>query len=178
VRRRLFTILSAVSLLLCLAILTVWVLAKTGQSPLRGKSLSVDDPPGWDVWVSDSLGVYHFEAFPTTVFLLTPPRAPITFDVPGISYDSKWRVAHPVNGNTWRYPQRADGAESYIGIVHFFVVSDWLIALFTAPLPGLAIIRYLRTRRSAHGKCRSCGYDLRATPDRCPECGAIPAKTN
>jgi hypothetical protein len=62
-------------------------------------------------------------------------------------------------------------------------VSWWLIVLFSAILPALWggnwARYYLRQRATARRQrrnlCASCGYDLRATPDRCPECGAIKA---
>jgi hypothetical protein len=46
----------------------------------------------------------------------------------------------------------------------------WLIALTTAALPFLAAQRWIR-RGHGPGLCRVCGYDLRATLGRCPECG-------
>lgn len=50
-------------------------------------------------------------------------------------------------------------------------IPDWLILILTTILPALAARRFLRERPQEPGRCRSCGYDLRATPDRCPECG-------
>ncbi len=55
------------------------------------------------------------------------------------------------------------------------VVQDWLLVAAAALLPAAWLYRRVRMRRSRHpGLCTTCGYDLRASPDRCPECGMVP----
>ena len=88
------------------------------------------------------------------------------------AYDSwgfAWNVQRPryesSTGHDWR---------------HYRAMFPHWAAAVALGVPPLGLIKpivlYLRTRRRARrGQCRSCGYDLRATPRQCPECGALAA---
>lgn len=63
------------------------------------------------------------------------------------------------------------------------VVSDllavpyWFILVVCALLLAARVVgSRVRARRVNRGHCAACGYDLRGTPDRCPECGTSAAR--
>jgi hypothetical protein len=65
----------------------------------------------------------------------------------------------------------------------FLVDHQWILVLVLSYIIGSGywlderrmerLNNRARTKKNCtgDGRCRFCGYDLRATPDRCPECG-------
>jgi hypothetical protein len=78
----------------------------------------------------------------------------------------------------WDYMHSADGVRARWEAhpPKRLAVRFSVIALITGVLPFMAILAAIRSRlrtrrRQRKGHCPGCGYDLRATLDRCPECG-------
>jgi hypothetical protein len=82
------------------------------------------------------------------------------------------------------FPDRAISVESWrgrlritpLGTFYTWNTPYWKLATLFAALPAYRLQLQLRTARRQRrerlkGHCLACGYDLRATPDRCPECG-------
>jgi hypothetical protein len=59
----------------------------------------------------------------------------------------------------------------------FVSIPDWFLAIVFAAMPiywlGTRVAVRRRRYRIAHNLCVNCGYDVRASPQRCPECGTI-----
>jgi hypothetical protein len=53
-------------------------------------------------------------------------------------------------------------------------LADWFVVAVSGCFAAWRIRRWRFPKRYGAGCCAVCGYDLRATPDRCPECGAVP----
>lgn len=82
------------------------------------------------------------------------------------------RPARIKNGFGFGYLAVSLNGDPTIGACRYSVLSVPVWALL---IPfAVSLLRYLRPKlQPAH--CRQCGYDIRASPERCPECGTVPS---
>src|SRR5688500_14547339 len=185
-KRRLFTILSGLSLLLFVAVAVLWVRGYSVVDVLHW-SASSDTSSGaghrddWRLisgrgvinWVVDreeweSLDQRHpLLGRPQTVegfaHYTTPPSKL------GVRRDTWWQWF----GFAYNESTRGMAPTSWIR-TRGLRVPHWFLLGTAALTPGLWALVWLRSyRRARLGLCPSCGYDLRATPGRCPECGGV-----
>ncbi len=91
------------------------------------------------------------------------------------------------NGNTLQFRDLLFGISTMRGtatagmpavaVTGSVAVVPWLVlqafaTLLCVPACLLLVQRIRHQKRKTQGQCLTCGYDLRATPERCPECGA------
>ena len=69
------------------------------------------------------------------------------------------------------------GKQGQQNTVRFVIVPWWVVMAAASVVPGMQSAVWLRRQRTRRRRdrnlCMRCGYDLRATPERCPECGTL-----
>jgi hypothetical protein len=173
VKHRLFNLVAAASLILWLVAIRATV---SSLYPNSWEECNGPTPIGWRLFVSyGAIGVRHWPGITVPTGSLTAPTS---------VHGRHWPYANGV----WFYGtgnrQLAYFGSSYAlrgaMSVYFYEWSlGYMLLLFsTSPLVAFFLISGFRSYRRRHaprvGVCHACGYDLCATPERCPECGTVP----
>jgi hypothetical protein len=174
-KRRLFDLAAATSLVLCA--LTVAAAARSFfiHDYLVRRSYRLGDPTGHCAELrsncgSVELGVYSYDEDPSRIEYgkLVPDAVPH-----GVAWTLSSFPAHFRAYRLYRFELRRDWYDMHgRGPYSWVLMPYWFPTLLFAVLPALRWGKW--RRRSRPGSCSACGYELRSTPDRCPECGTVP----
>ena len=198
-QRWLFNGTAAISLLVFLSSSILWIRSYWRGDTLQWNKLyfsatvpKTEDPPPtgyYDLYFSSGAGYFSMHSSAQTYYpthgmidILFDPNQGISYGCDhfplrqqlnplpiGVSPNDKW--------NRWNH-----AGIQYVSVVSpgshetlFDIAWIYIVAISTL-MPTRKMLAVMRNRRMMRraGLCHSCGYDLRATPDRCPECGAVP----
>jgi hypothetical protein len=183
-KRKLFTLAAAVSAALCAGVCVLWLRSYFARESATLRTWSVMDAAGS---VDSSRGAIILVHSRGLRLPLGDDRFFMSAYVPA-GRRFTWQHSRAVRFNFGRIstlPQRlglhcwshhvissgGKGEYWYSGLA----LPAWLTAATAAIVPAWWLRRTFQGRPRRR-LCRTCGYDLRATPERCPECGAVPER--
>lgn len=113
----------------------------------------------------------HLVDHPESSWKRERPAKPLFFPQPGDGILRRWGFRHDADPTPTAF--------AYSGVAGYYREWDapfWSLCLFFAISPTAWLLAARRRKKAIReGLCTKCGYDLRATPERCPECGAVPS---
>ena len=185
--RRILTVFSAVSLFLCLATCALWIRSWHVGDSLRGAefgelNLSGDSDSGFVAlsWLFDPYSKVRLRMPAWSTYapargaqVVGPTFSSERFRQWGGVAIDQWAAA--VNDGTgWESENEGGGGWVYAQATTVYL-AYWIPATVSSISPAISAWVWWRKRRKPRkGVCATCGYDLRATADRCPECGTAP----
>ena len=181
-KRRRSNLLTLLSLLLCVAVCALGL-----RSYWVGTVLVRETRGGWVDWDwAFSRGMVRVFRLEKTVGDGAPIGTPVIAGKRGAAPPpAGWKLLHvrafdPPNEIAvfldvceWRLLGCGAYSDTFPDMkVRAWVAPVWIPALGLSVAPAAWLVSHRRRRvRERAGLCRRCGYDLRATPGRCPECG-------
>ena len=162
--------LATISLSLCVLLVAFWILSIVHVDVVRWPANARES---WVIAHSDggfivgrsfqSVTSFRFDGFTGDL----PAREPVWFFILGDNPARGREVAG------FGYVERLDPFTGRPTTWAYFA-AYWPLMLLTSVYPIVWLVGWRsRHRRFNSGRCTRCGYDVRATPDRCPECGQM-----
>lgn len=179
-----FNFAAAASLVLWVAVVCCWFmsLALPLPKPFTAPIPTATTPPVVRERIAGG-GMFRFsrvEFSNLKTWTATPPAFPGAPPLSGFTFRPEQPLDIDVPGLRLRHTKLVGRRASSPGAAYVPFTDEWsLQGEFWLPLvlltilPATWVFVTARRRRAAHDACPWCGYDLRATPAQCPECGKV-----